>query len=126
MVLDTSVVLAIFFEEKFGPWGLDQMQRHPGELRMSTVNYAETLILIHERQPTLFQAIQRMIDESSVRLVPPTRTQAEAAALARFRFPLNLGDCFAYALAKEHGVPLLTLDRDFRNTDVEVILPHVH
>lgn len=50
---------------------------------------------------------------------------AEALILIadRLRYPLNLGDCFAYALAKQEDCPLLTLDRDFRNTDIEVILP---
>jgi ribonuclease VapC len=32
---------------------------------------------------------------------------------------LNLGDCFAYALAKSRGLPLLFKGEDFRATDVE-------
>ncbi len=31
---------------------------------------------------------------------------------------LNLGDCFAYALAKQHGVPLLYKGDDFTGTDL--------
>lgn len=31
---------------------------------------------------------------------------------------LNLGDCFAYALAKERGEPLLFKGRDFPQTDI--------
>lgn len=38
-------------------------------------------------------------------------------------FPLKLGDCFAYALAKTENCPLLTLDRDFRATDIAALLP---
>ena len=90
---------------------------------MSTVNYAETLILIHDRQPQLFRQIRDRIEESSIRLVPPTAEHAEIAALARLRYPLNLGDCFAYALARHEGCPVLTLDRDFRRTDLKAILP---
>ena len=90
---------------------------------MSTVNYAEALILIEDRQPQLFDEIRNSIRSSSIRLVPPTPAKAEIAAAARLRYPLNLGDCFAYALAKQEECPLLTLDRDFRNTDVPVILP---
>ena len=48
------------------------------------------------------------------------------AAAARLRYPFNLGDCFAYALAKEQNEPLLTLDRDFRRADIPVILPPRH
>ncbi len=36
---------------------------------------------------------------------------------------LNLGDCFAYALACAEGCGILTLDRDFRSVDVPVDLP---
>jgi ribonuclease VapC len=31
---------------------------------------------------------------------------------------LNLGDCFAYAMAKQHGVPLLYKGDDFAHTDL--------
>ena len=123
MVVDTSILLAIFFNEKFGPWATDQLQLSRRDLRMSTVNYAEVLILIQDRQPQLFPVIREAIEASSIRLVAPTPDQAETAASARLRYPLNLGDCFAYALAKQEDCPLLTLDRDFRRTDLTVVLP---
>ena len=31
---------------------------------------------------------------------------------------LNFGDCFAYALAKVTGEPLLFKGKDFKNTDI--------
>ena len=37
----------------------------------------------------------------------------------RHKAGLNLGDCFAYALAKEMDEPLLFKGGDFRHTDVE-------
>jgi ribonuclease VapC len=37
----------------------------------------------------------------------------------RHRAGLNFGDCFAYALAKEKGEPLLFKGDDFRKTDVD-------
>lgn len=122
MVVDTSVLLAVFFNEASGPRALDQLEKHRHQLRMSTVNYAEVLILIHDRQPHLFAEIRDRIEESSIRLVPPTAEQAEIAASARLRYPLNLGDCFAYALAKQEDCSLLTLDRDFRRTDVRTVI----
>lgn len=123
MVVDTSVLLAVFFNEKHGPWAADQLHENRHRLRMSTVNYAEVLILVKDRQPQLYNEIREAILEAGIRLVPPTATQAEAAAEARLRFPLNLGDCFAYALAKDEDCLLLTLDRDFAKTDVAVVLP---
>lgn len=123
MVVDTSVLLAIFFNERFGPWALDRLQANRDQLRMSLVNYTETLILVEDRQPRSAKEIREAIDGSGLRLMAPTREQAEIAASARLRYPLNLGDCFAYALAKVEECALLTLDRDLRRTDVPVILP---
>jgi ribonuclease VapC len=123
MVVDTSIVLAIFFNEPAGPWALDQLQKNRHDLQMSTVNYAEALILIQDRQPRLAREIRDRIEESSLRLVPPTAEQAETAASARLRYPLNLGDCFAYALAKQEDCAVLTLDRAFRRTDIRTIVP---
>jgi ribonuclease VapC len=34
---------------------------------------------------------------------------------------LNYGDCFAYALAKTMGQPLLFKGNDFAQTDIEVV-----
>ncbi len=35
---------------------------------------------------------------------------------------LNLGDCFAYSLAKEHGCKLLYIGEDFAKTDIQSVL----
>jgi len=90
---------------------------------MSVVNYAELMILITDRQPRRSGEIRDALEASSIRLVPVTVEEAEIAAAARFRYPLNLGDCFAYALAKREDCALLTVDRDFRKCDIPVVLP---
>ena len=123
MVIDTSALLAIFFNEKFGPWALDQIQAHADDLQMSTVNYTEVLILAEDRQAKSVREVRESMEASSIRLVAPTPQHAELAAYARLQFPLNLGDCFAYALAREQECGLLTLDRDFRRTGLRVLLP---
>ena len=90
---------------------------------MSTVNLAETLILLRDRQPTLFDDLEAQVLGSGIRFVPPDVDQARDAGEACLRLPLNLGDCFAYALAKAEGCGVLTLDADFRNSDCEVVIP---
>ena len=45
-------------------------------------------------------------------------TSALAAVLFR-EAALNLGDCFAYALARKTGEPLLFRGEDFARTDIE-------
>lgn len=123
MVVDTSAILAVLFAEPTAPWVVEQLERGRGELRMSTVNLAEALILLEDRQPNLFEQLRTRLLTSGIQFVAPDAEQAATAASARLRLPLNLGDCFAYALAVAQGGPLLTLDRDFRSADVDVLLP---
>ena len=123
MVVDTSAILAVFFAEKHADWARDRMLESALELRMSTVNLTETLIRIEDRQPTLSAALRDRLLGSGIRFIPPDVRQAELAAAARLRFPLNLGDCFAYALAVVERCPILSVDRDFRELDVAVVSP---
>ena len=58
-------------------------------------------------------------------IVPVTIEQVMAARIAHQRFgrgnhpaKLNYGDCFAYALAKVAGEPLLFKGNDFAQTDI--------
>ena len=59
-------------------------------------------------------------------LMPVTPEQFEIARAAWRRYgkgnhpaALNFGDCFAYALAKSAGEPLLFKGGDFSRTDIE-------
>jgi ribonuclease VapC len=123
MVVDTSAVLAVLFAEPHAAWAADQMKAHARELRMSTVNLAETLVLLRDRQPTLAEELVERLLTSGIRFVPPDVEQARIAADARLRLPLNFGDCFAYALAVTTRTPLLAVDADFRACDTAVVLP---
>ena len=71
----------------------------------------------------LVDTLETQLLTSGIRFVAPDESQAQLAAKARLRFPLNLGDCFAYALARAEQCPILTLDQDFRALDIPVILP---
>ena len=90
---------------------------------MSTVNLAEVLILVQDRQPQGYGRIRDELLSSPIRFVPPSLAQAEVAAKARLKFPINLGDCFVYALAKDEGCQLMTIDRGFRKTDADILMP---
>lgn len=123
MVVDTSIILAIFFKEKHCDWAAEQLNLHARELRMSTVNLTEALIHLQDRQPQLFDSLEEQLLYNGIRFVPPDIEQSRIAAEARMKFPLNLGDCFAYALARQEGCPILTLDADFKVLDVPIIRP---
>lgn len=59
--------------------------------------------------------------------IMPLAAETTSLALAAFRrygkgrhpAALNFGDCFAYACAKHHKVPLLYKGNDFSQTDIE-------
>lgn len=121
--MDTSALLAVYFEEAHAEWVTAQLTEHAPELRMSTVNLTETLIRVRDRQPQLADEVEAALLSSVIRFVPPTVEHARIAAEARLRLPLNLGDCFAYALARAEGCPILTLDEDFQKADVPVWHP---
>lgn len=125
MVVDASAILAVFLDEPDADWVVDQLAENASELRMSTVNLTEALIRLRDRQPQRADRLEERILESGIRFVPPDVQQARLAASARLEHPLNLGDCFAYALAAVEGVPILTLDRDFRRLGHPVAMPNL-
>lgn len=122
LVVDTSAVLAVAFAEATAGWVLHTIESADA-VSMSTVNLTQTLIHFYDRQPTLATEFEAALLTSGIAFIPPDTAQARLAAQARLRLPLNLGDCFAYALAKTLNATLLTLDRDFRHTDLPVLLP---
>jgi ribonuclease VapC len=123
MIIDTSAILAIFFAEHHGKWVIEQLSNSNENLLMSTVNLTETLIRIKDKQPKLFDDIENKLLNSDIRFIAPDVEQAQIATQARLEFPLNLGDCFAYALAKQKNQPILTLDTDFLALNWEIIIP---
>ena len=68
-----------------------------------------------------------MIKEAQIIIEPVTESQARIAREAYRDFgkgsshpaKLNFGDCFAYALAKFTGEPLLFKGDDFAHTDIK-------
>ena len=123
MVVDTSALIAVLFQETHARWVAAKLSEHAGRLKMSTVNLAEALILIRDRQPKLYGELETQILSSGIAFVAPDTQQALIASAARIEYPLNLGGCFAYALAVTENGALLTLDRDFTKTNVRCVTP---
>jgi ribonuclease VapC len=123
MVVDASAILSLVFAEPTDSWVRKQMKSHQGRLLVSTVTLAEILIVMRSRlgEDTLRE--ESVIVNNDLSFEPPTIDHARIAAFARLKFPLNIGDCFVYALALTEGQPILTLDQDFRKCDLPVLLP---
>jgi len=125
MVIDVSAFLAILNAEPDADRYASAIAADPIRL-MSVVNWVELsfVIMTRKKEPGVFDA-ERLATQSALEQVAVDATQATAAieAFRRFgkgRHPagLNLGDCFAYALAHTTGEPLLFKGNDFPKTDV--------
>lgn len=128
MIVDASAVLAILLEEEDGDAMEDVLltaaQAHHV---MSPVNYVEAAVRLDGIEGSRKGAeLDPLLESFGIDLVPITAAQAQLAREAYRRYgrgnhpaKLNLGDCFAYALAKARGEPLLYKGGDFRLTDVE-------
>ena len=91
-----------------------------------------TEILIVSLGRAVEHQMDAILDRFGMTIIPLTEERAKAAARAYRRYgrswhavSLNFGDCFAYALAKEHDCPLLFVGADFARTDVKPALPDV-
>lgn len=93
---------------------------------MSTASYLEAAIVIEQRfgDPG-GRELDLWLHRAGVDLVAVDADQAEVARSAYRRFGtgrdpagLNYWDCFAYALAKVSGEPLLFQGDDFAHTDI--------
>jgi ribonuclease VapC len=124
VVVDSSVAMAILFGEADAE-DLDGKLSRASERYMSPVNWWETKIQIHARtgQPGE-ELLTSWFENAEIEIVPISVAQAAIAIDARKRYGgrparLNMGDCFAYALAKEKDAALLFKGDDFLATDVK-------
>ena len=98
--------------------------------RVSAVNFVESAAVIDaSRDPIATRRFDDFIREAGISIEPVTKVQAQIARDAYRDFgrgsghpaKLNFGDCFAYALAKESGEPLLFKGDDFAHTDIVAV-----
>lgn len=126
MILDSSAVVAILRAEPEARMMAQAVDRAE-PCRISAVSYVEAAIVIDSgRDPIASRRFDDFFRESEIVVESVTQRQAEIARQAyrdfgkgRHRAGLNLGDCFAYALAKEMGEALLFKGDDFCHTDVQ-------
>ena len=129
MIVDSSALLAVIFNEPDEPRFAEAMIDAPS-LRISAANWVETAIVVDSRRnPAAQIRFEDLIDALRLQVEPVTREDALCGRLAYRDYGrghhsarLNYGDCFAYALAKRCGEPLLFKGNDFSQTDIEPAL----
>ena len=138
MFLDASVIVAILNREPGFQAFQQQVGQSPTALLYSPLSRFEAIVSLARNRagpnrpatPAQIDAVGELVDAllselvaGNVDLTENTGAGAVAAAQAYGRAVghpagLNLGDCFAYACAKEHRVGLLYKGDDFARTDL--------
>jgi ribonuclease VapC len=128
MVIDASALVAILRLEPEREEFSRAILRAPVRL-MSPVNWLEVAIRAERARIEDVEVLDTFVAASEIEIVPVDQFQMRVAHIAwrdfgKGRHPaqLNLGDCFAYALSKHTGEPLLYKGRDFSRTDIRSAL----
>src|SRR5882724_8928211 len=130
MIIDSSALVAIFLGEPGSQTIRASIIQSESRL-ISAVNVFETGIVLEAKGGiALGREFDLFLVRAGCQVIPADGEQTELARSAwrkygkgRHRAALNFGDCFAYALAKYTGEPLLAKGNDFALTDIE-ICPH--
>jgi ribonuclease VapC len=129
VIIDTSVLVAIFRDDADAPAYLQAVQEHRAR-RLSAASYLEAgIIADRSADPIQRQRLDQLLALLAITIEPVSAAQARIARQAYRDFGkgsgsqarLNYGDCFAYALARERNEPLLFKGSDFDKTDIPMV-----
>jgi ribonuclease VapC len=129
MFVDASALTAILTDEADARALVARLQRARRRMT-SPLAVWETVVAVARRLdlsvPDARDAVRAYLDLAGIQVLAVTPEAAEVALDAYDRFGkgrhpagLNFGDCFAYACARAHRVPLLYKGNDFPLTDIE-------
>jgi ribonuclease VapC len=130
MIVDASALIAILRAEPDAA-SYAQAIEAASRRRISAANFLETAIVIEgSRDPVASRRLDDLLGEGQIVIEPVTEAQARIARDAYRDFGrgsghparLNFGDCFAYALSRSTGEPLLFKGNDFGHTDIALAL----
>ncbi|MDZ4373238.1 MAG: type II toxin-antitoxin system VapC family toxin [Phenylobacterium sp.] len=130
MFVDASALVAILVGEPDAPALLGKLEAASSRITSSIAVYEAVLAVSRIKDRPLGQvrmAVKSLLARGDIRIVDVGPLEGDLAldAFDRYgkgRHParLNMGDCFAYACARTHGVPLLFKGDDFGQTDVMI------
>ena len=125
MIVDTSAMVAILYRQPEAA-AFAQAIHDADICRISVANHVELSMVIESQLGTQgTRQMEAFVRRAGIVVEPVSLEQGELARQAfidfgKGRHPagLNFGDCFAYALAKATGEPLLFKGADFSRTDI--------
>src|ERR1700744_1422282 len=128
MIIDTSAILAILFNEDDAQVYAEAISRADSR-RVSAATVVEAAIVVESQTKNNgSRQLDAFIRRAAITIEPVTEDQAHIARQAftdfgKGRHPagLNYGDCFSYALSKATREPLLFKGKDFAKTGLSVV-----
>lgn len=128
MVLDTSAILAILFDEPERRTLTEAIEADPVRV-ISAASLLESALVVEARRgEPAGRELDLLLHRAGAETVSVTADHVEIARRAWRRYGkgrhpagLSYGDCFSYALAKSCGEPLLFVGDDFARTDIRPV-----
>jgi ribonuclease VapC len=129
MFIDASAIVSILTREPDAAEFAQAVGNARSPITSPIAIFEATLGIRRKYQLTVERAERNVLGfltEAGIEVVPISAKDAETALDAYRRYgkgqghpaQLNLGDCFAYAVAKNHRTPLLYKGNDFTKTDL--------
>lgn len=132
MVVDASAMVAMLLGEAGADALADRLAAAPRRLTSAIALFETVAALCRVRAYAVAEAkaiVNRFLALADIELAALGADEGALAVEAFDRFgkgrhpaALNMGDCFAYALAKARQMPLLYVGGDFARTDLAVEL----
>ncbi|HZD49704.1 MAG TPA: type II toxin-antitoxin system VapC family toxin [Silvibacterium sp.] len=126
MIIDSSALVSILRNES-GAQAFTDAIEDASVRRISAANFVEAAVVVDgSRDPILSRRFDDLLRDAQIQIEPVTEIQARIAREAYRDYgrgsghpaKLNFGDCFAYALARDKGEPLLFKGNEFPYTDL--------
>jgi ribonuclease VapC len=129
MFVDASAIVAILTREPDADALADAIESARLPITSAVAVFEAVLGICRKRHASVAEAqedIREFLETASIRTVSITGKEAETALDAFARYgkgrghpaQLNMGDCFAYAVAKNYRASLLFKGDDFNKTDI--------
>ena len=130
MFVDASAIVAILTREADADELANALDAARSPVTSAIAVFEATLGVCRKRHASVAEAqedVSEFLRTADVQTLSITSKEAEAALDAFSRYgkgrghpaQLNLGDCFAYAVAKTYRTELLFKGEDFTKTDIE-------
>jgi ribonuclease VapC len=129
MFVDASAIIAILTREPEAEALTDVLEEARSPITSAVAIFEAVLGICRKRNASVEQGeqdVREFLGIAGIQTVPITESHGEAALAAFSRYgkgrghpaQLNLGDCFAYAMAQTHRTALLFKGDDFAKTDI--------